>query len=235
MTLNTFASATVEEAGGAYHVLLDGRRVRTPRGAVLALPDRTVAEAVAEEWRRLRGRTDHAAMPMTRLANKAVDLIAPFLDETVVRIMAYAETDLLCHRAAEPQALVRRQEAVWQPVLDWAATALGVRLLPVTGVIAVAQPPASLKALEAKLRRLGPFRLAAADEAAAATGSVVLALALAHLHVDAEEAWAASRVDEDWQIEHWGSDPEADARAAARRSRLDPAARLFVMLGSPEP
>jgi chaperone required for assembly of F1-ATPase len=61
-----------------------------------------------------------------------------------------------------------------------------------------------------------PFRLAGLHLATTLTGSALIALALAAGKTGTEEAWAAAHVDEDWNIEQWGEDPEAAKRRHAR-------------------
>ena len=46
--------------------------------------------------------------------------------------------------------------------------------------------------------------------------SALLALALRHGRLDADQVWAAAHVDEDWNSEKWGIDEEVAARRADR-------------------
>ena len=63
----------VREDEGGWGVSLDGRPVRTPARAPLVVPTRPLADAIAEEWR--ADEIDPRAMPLTGLANAAVDHI----------------------------------------------------------------------------------------------------------------------------------------------------------------
>ena len=67
-------------------------------------------------------------MPLTRLLNSAIDGVAHTMAETRADILRYAGSDLVCYRAEEPDALVARQAHAFDPVLRWAAEALGARL-----------------------------------------------------------------------------------------------------------
>src|SRR5690606_3286346 len=112
-----------------------------------------------------------------------------------------------------PQGLVERQNTHWDPVLDWVRSTLGARFNLAEGVIHVEQPRESIAVLGAHLRqRSEPMRLAALHLMTSLTGSALLALAVEAGEVDAEAAWRAAHVDEDWQIEQWGQDAEAVAR-----------------------
>lgn len=226
----TNATAAPAPGGGAA-VLLDGRPLRTPAKAPLALPSLALAEAVAAEWQAVEGTVNPAAMPLTRIANAAVDKVAPQQAEVAALLAAYGATDLLCHRAAAPPALAARQAAGWDPLLDWAAQALGAPLAVTAGVIAVPQPPGSLARLAAAVGALDPFRLSAFHDLVAIPGSLVLGLAVARGRLGADAAFALSRIDEDWQRELWGEDAEAEAAAARARADHAHAARFFALCG----
>jgi chaperone required for assembly of F1-ATPase len=199
-------------------VTLDGRPVRTPGRAPLQLPTDALAAAVAGEWQAVAETVDPRAMPLTGLANAAIDRIAPGPAPFADGLSRYGETDLLCYRAEEPAELVARQAAAWDPPLTWARDRYDVAFVLATGIVHRPQPPATLARLRAAVGALDPFRLAALSPLVTITGSLVLGLALVEGGIDGDTAWAAAHVDEDWQAEQWGDDPlAADARAAKRR------------------
>ncbi len=213
--------AEVAPHGAHWQVLLDGRPVRLPGGAALLLPTRPLAEAVAGEWQMAGGgakggRTSFADLPLTRIAGTGLLRIAPDPEPVVLELARYGGTDLLCYRAASPPELAARQQAQWQPWLDWAAARYGGRLAVTAGVVPVAQPPEALAALAAALAALGPLALAALGVAVPALGSLVLGLALAEGALAAGEAHALATLDETFQEAFWGS----DAEALARRRRI---------------
>jgi chaperone required for assembly of F1-ATPase len=211
-------------------VLLDGRPIRTPSKALLALPTRALAEAVAAEWAGQEDLVRPATMPMTRYANTALDRVAPEFEAVARIVAAYGETDLLCYRAAAPAALRQRQAEAWDPLLDWAAERFGARLVATTGVLPVSQPGAALDRLAAAVHAQSPWRLAALHDLVSLTGSLLIGLAVAEGVRPPEVAWDLSRIDEDWQILQWGRDDEAEAAAARRRTELLDAARFLDLL-----
>ncbi len=117
-------AATAEATEGGFTVRLDGRPVKTPAKAPLVLPTLALAQAIAAEWDAQTGTVRPATMPLTRAANSAIDKVAPMRAEVIAELAGYGGTDLLCYRAEGPEALVARQAAAWDPLLDWAATAL---------------------------------------------------------------------------------------------------------------
>lgn len=220
-------NATVLAGPEGFAIALDGKQVRTPHGRILALPEAALAEAVCAEWMAQGGEIRPASMPLTAIAHTALDRIADGRAATIAALLRFAETDLLCHRAEGPPELVERQDATWQPVLDWAEARFGAALAVTRGVLPLAQPARSLAALEHAVASLDDLRLAALSAAVAAMGSLVLALALAHGRLDADQAFAASDLDEAWQNERWGQDREAASRRAALRAEVEAAATVF--------
>jgi chaperone required for assembly of F1-ATPase len=210
--------AEVAPAEGGFQVLLDGRALRTPARRPVEVPAEALASALAAEWQAQPEVIDPRAMPMSRMTNSAIDTVAQNRDHVIDTIAAYGDSDLLCYRAAHPEGLVARQAAVWNPLLDWAAAALGARLEVHTGVMHRPQPPAALGALRAAVAARGPFQLAALHELVALSGSLVIGLRAAAGDSDIEALWAASRLDEIWQSDLWGVDDEAEAMAALRRT-----------------
>ena len=225
-----YEAAGVQEGEGGYVLALDGRPARTPARSPLALPTRALAEAVAAEWEAQVGTIDPAAMPLTRLANSAIDGVAPRREAVLDDLAAYAGTDLVVYRAGSPDSLVAAQAAAWDPVLDWAREALGVRYILGEGVMHVAQDEDSLETVRAALRATeGPFRLAALHALTTLAGSVLIALGTARGRLTPEEGWLAANVDEDFQARVWGYDAEAAARRAAREAEFLAAGRMHAL------
>ncbi|MBD1204591.1 MAG: ATPase [Rhodobacteraceae bacterium] len=224
-------AAQAEPCEGGFTVRLDGRGVKTPAKAPLVVPTLAMAQAIAAEWEAQQGAVRPETMPVTRAANSALDKVVPQRAEVVALLAAYGGSDLLCYRAAGPEALAERQAAGWDPLLDWAAESFGARLAVTRGVMPVAQDPAGLARLEAEVAGLSVFRLAGFHDLVAISGSLVLALAVIRGRLGAEEAWHLSRIDEAWQVEQWGEDEEAAAAEVVRRVAFDAASRFYALCG----
>lgn len=225
----TTASAVPVEGGFAVH--LDDRPVRTPLKALLVVPTRALAEAIAAEWQAQEGKIDPETMPFTRTANSAIDKVAPQFDAVAAMLAEYGGSDLLCYRAEAPPDLVARQAEAWDPILIWAYETLGADLVVTAGVIHVPQPTESLVNLHRKVGGMTAFQLSAFHDLVALSGSLVLALAVTAGRVSAEEAWTLSRIDEDWQIGLWGEDEEAAEVAARKREAFLQADRFYGLCG----
>jgi chaperone required for assembly of F1-ATPase len=222
--------ATVVEVDGGFTVQLDGRAVKSPAKALLVVPRRTMAEAIAAEWQAQEKDVDPRTMPVTRSANAAIDKVAPQRAEVCQMLADYGGHDLLCYRAIGPEELVRRQVAAWDPVLEWGACVLAAPLASGQGVMHVEQPGESLTRLAAELDRLDSFQIAAVHDLVTISGSLLLSIAVRHRHLSAETAWAISRIDEEFQAEQWGRDDDAEAAAASKKRAFETAAAILEML-----
>jgi chaperone required for assembly of F1-ATPase len=219
-------------AAGGHGIALDGRLVKTSGKHDLILPSLALAAAVAAEWDVQRGEIRREAMPLTRLAGATIDRSAALRNAVVQQVAEYAGTDLVCYRAAHPPALAAVQQAVWQPLIDWAAERYDAPLVVTTGVVPASQPPASLAGFAEAIAEHDDFSLTALHAATAACGSLVIALALMEGRLDADQAFAASQLDESFQIEAWGEDSEQVERRAALSADIEAAARFVSLLGA---
>ncbi|MCW0199947.1 ATP12 family chaperone protein [Sphingopyxis sp.] len=223
--------ADVVAKGGGWGIALDGRPVRTPERAPLAVASKALAEAIAAEWDAQGEDIDPASMPLTGLANAAIDLASPDPAAFAEPIAAYAESDLFCYRDDRDPALQTEQAAAWNPLLAWAEARHGVEFVLTQGVLPVDQPPATIAALRAALLAHDPFRLAALTPLVTIGGSLVAGLALAEKAFTAEALWDAVSLDELYQERRWGADSEAQKARARREADWHHAARFLSLLG----
>ena len=224
--------AAVQPVEQGWGFALDGRPLRLPGGTTLHLPSRPLAEAVAAEWDLAGGGKGNEMsmeeVPLTRLVGTAVDRIAPDPAPSAAAIAEYGESDLLCYRA-EDRRLAALQAENWQPLLDWAALHHDAPLLVTKGIVHVAQPGDSLRALHAAVAAHSPFGLSALGIAVPAMGSLVLGLALSAGRIDAGEAHRLATLDETYQESFWGADAEATARRERIAADVALAARLLEL------
>lgn len=225
-----YKEAAVLADGPSWVVALDGAAAKTPGGTRLTFPSWSLADAVAQEWRNQADDLDLSDMPLTRLANSALDGVARDPAATRADLVRYAGSDLLCYRASDPASLVAAQNAAWNPILEWAQEHLGASFVLAEGIVWVDQPPQAIAAVRAAVDVISaPFALAALHVMTHLTGSALLALAVAHGRAGLEEAWRAAHVDEDEQAKRWGEDAEAMRRRARRFEDMASAVRMFVL------
>jgi chaperone required for assembly of F1-ATPase len=224
-----YTSASARAAGDGFEILLDGRPVKTPARAPLIVPSERLAAAAAAEWNGQGETIDPRSMPLTGLANAAIDRVAPDPGAFARSLELYGESDLLCYRAEHPEALKTRQAQMWDPLLAWARRRFDVDFEIVEGVVHRPQPEMTLRQFGQAVAVHSPFELAGLAPLVTIGGSLIIALALAEDAIGLETAWAAASLDEAWQLEQWGSDAEAEQVLAARREDFA-AGHLFLTL-----
>ena len=225
-----WTTVSAEPEGEGWGIKLDGRAVKTPARAALEVPTQRLAEAIADEWQDVGENVDPRAMPLTGLANAAIDRVAPDRYAFARGLANYAEADLACYRADGPRELISRQEEEWDKLLGWARRRYDVDFVTTSGLMHVAQPPATVERLSHAVAALDPFRLAGLSPLVTIGGSLILAIAVLEKAVTPVEAWEAASVDDRWQLERWGRDAEAEAALENRRRDFLAAARFLDLL-----
>jgi len=225
-----WTDVTVEPDESGWAILLDGRSLKTPARAALAVPTQALAEAIAEEWRSVGETVDPRAMPLTGLANAAIDRVAPDRQAFAQGLARYAEADLACYRVEGPRELVAQQELSWDPLLAWARRRYDVEFATTCGLMHVAQPGATVERLSHAIAALDAFQLAGLSPLVTVGGSLVAGLAVIEKAIGADEAWKAVSIDEQWQLDQWGADAEAEKALDNRRRDFMAGARLLELL-----
>jgi chaperone required for assembly of F1-ATPase len=221
---------SVHAEPGGWGIRLDGRPVRTPARAALVVPSEALAIAIQGEWRSVEETVDPGAMPLTGLANAAIDRVAPDKDSFAAGLARYAPSDLLCYRATGPQKLVAVQSTAWDALLAWARRRYDVDFAVTQGVLHVDQPQATVDRLTHAVEALDAFHLAGLAPLVTIGGSLVAALAVVEKAVTAQQAWDSVSIDERWQIEQWGADDEALAALDNRKRDFFAGASFLVLL-----
>ncbi len=224
----TVAEAVADDSG--WGVRLDERPLRTPGRALLVVPTEALARAVAQEWASAEVSVDPRAMPLTGLANAAIDRVARDRAAFAASLARYAEADLACYRAGEPETLAARQRESWDSLLGWARRRYDVDFAVTTGIVHVAQPSPTVERLAHEVAAVDAFRLAGLSPLITIGGSLVAALAVLEGALSPEDAWAAVSIDERWQIEKWGADAEAELGLANRERDFLAAASFLELL-----
>lgn len=225
-----WAAAKAVRSERGWGIELDGRPLRTPARAALTLPTEALAEAIAAEWNAAGETVDPRDMPLTGLANAAIDRVAPDPRGFAQGLARYGEADLACYRSEGPTELIELQAAEWDPLLAWARRRFDVDFTLTQGIVHVAQPAATVERLAHAVTSLDGFTLAGLSPLVTLGGSLVAALAVLEGALSPQQAWSAVSLDERWQEQKWGVDAEAQKALEARRSDFLAAARLLALL-----
>lgn len=225
-----YKTASATKVDGGYHITLDAKAIRTPGGETVLVQNRALAEALAAEWDAQKTHIEFSRMGINQLVNSAIDRGAVDRSGLMDELAAYGDTDLLCYRAEGPVALVARQTAAWDPLLDWAEARFGARLRVTNGIVAIEQDAAALAALRARIATADRFQLCALRAAVGICGSLIVGLAVADGHLDIERAWQVVNIDEDWQKEKWGEDAQATVNRAGAFAAFSQAGHMLQLL-----
>ncbi len=225
-----YKDVSVAPSDDGFGLLLDGRPVKTPGRVPLAVPSAALGDGIAEEWRGQDETIDPRAMPLTGLANAAIDRIAPDPATFAAGLARYGENDLLCYRAEAPVELAQWQAEAWDPYLAWARSRYDVELKVTAGIVHMPQPEATVERLGKAVGSRNPFELAGLSPLVTVSGSLVIALAVAESAFTPDQAWDAATADERWQTEKWGADEEAVAALANRRRDFYAGGRFLALL-----
>jgi chaperone required for assembly of F1-ATPase len=228
-----YKQASVGEAEAGWRVLLDGRAVRTPGGKPQIVPAKTLAEALAQEWADQGEAINTRAFPMRDLADFALDAVSGDRAATIAELVKYAETDTLCYRGDEGEALHQRQLEVWEPLLAAAEERWDVHFARISGIVHQPQPDATLARMAGILEAESTFTLAALRMLVSLSASLVIGLAAIAPGADTKRLWAAANLEEDWQAELWGQDAEAEARRQTRFEAFATAMRFAGLARGP--
>ncbi len=226
-----YKKATVKGKTAPFAIALDGKMMKTPLMEMLEIPTRALAREIAREWNAQEKFVDLNNMHLTKYANIAVDGVAPRKEAIVDEIVAYASSDLLCYRADTPQGLVDRQSAAWDPVLKWAEDTHKLNFICVAGVIYASQPAPTLAAAHNLLMQKDTHSLTGIHNLTTLLGSALLAMAVVEGAMTQDDCWNAAHLDEDWNIEQWGTDDDALKRRETRRAEFDGILRFCRLAG----
>ena len=224
-----YKNATVENLDDGFTVVLDGCAINTPAKQPLAISIEELAEAVAAEWRAQKDEIQHDSMPMMRFVCTALDRVTANRTEVIFETVKFAETDLLCYRVVQPKELAQRQAKNWQPLLDWAETRYGASLSTTTGLTPIVQDETALARLRAVVEAENDLTMTGLHVATGASGSLIVGLALLEQEIDVQHAWAASHIDELWQLERWGEDAELAERLEGLRREISAAGKFLAL------
>ena len=229
-----YKEAGVTQGPEGFAVGLDGRPIKTPGRATIAVPQQALAEAIAGEWQAQETEVRPHTMPMMQLAATVIDHVPANRPAIEANVLRFAETDTVCYRAepGQPNELIRLQKALWDPLLDWLADRHGARLKTADGILAITQPRDAIDRLAKVVAGLDDWRLIALHSAAASSGSFVIGLALVEGRIDADAAFAAAELDSGFEIDRWGEDAEATRRRAVVAADLKAARRFNDLVTS---
>lgn len=225
-----YKAVTKTAVDGGFAIHLDGRPVKTPARNPFHLPTPVLAEAIAAEWDAQDEDIDPVTMPLTALAQGALDQVSEERERILGRITAFADSDMLYYRADDnQQALADYQAECWDPLLDWARQRYDVSFTLNQGILHQSQQPETVKRLSEAVRVQDDFALAAMLSLVGLTGSLIVVLALVEGAYDAETLWPLVNLEELWQEKQWGRDELVATTRGLKQSEFNAAIRFLTL------
>ncbi len=217
-----YTVVSLTQAEGGYHILLDGRPVKTKSGAFLCAANEALAGRIMQEWAAQDTDIVPDTMPLTQILNTRIDRVSKERDAMCAALLKYLDTDLICYFAAEPEALVRRQDEQWRVWLDWFEDNFGCALDVTSGLSALSQSDAAHDAVAGYVRGLDDDRFTVLQLVTSLSGSFVLGLAFLHGAASARQVLDACFVEETYKdalydSAKYGADPMVEK---AQKSKM---------------
>nr|XP_031541810.1 ATP synthase mitochondrial F1 complex assembly factor 2 isoform X2 [Vicugna pacos] len=229
---STPARAYAPPAGG-FEINLDHRKLRTPGAKIFTVPSEALAVAVATEWDSQQDTIRPYTMHLTTLCNTALDNPTQRDKDQLIRAaVKFLDTDTICYRVEEPEALAELQRREWDPVAEWAERRYSVEIGSSTSILGPSIPARTREVLASHLASYSMWALQGIEFVVTQLKSIVLTLGLLDRHLTVEQAVLLSRLEEEYQIQRWGSIEWAhDYERQELRARTA-AGTLFVHLCS---
>lgn len=228
-----YKEVTIAPTEGGWRVLLDGRAIKTALGKDQVVPNEALASAMAAEWANQGEEIDTTRFLFRDLADYAIDIVRADRAAAIDGLLRFAETDTLCYRADPEEPLFRRQQDVWEPLLQAAEHRHDIHFERISGIMHRPQSPATRDALCAFLETQDDFTLAALNTLASLAASLTIALAALEDQADAKTLWDAANLEEDWQVELWGEDALAKDLRDKRAAEFANALRFAELVRTP--
>lgn len=230
-----YKSVTTGPLGDGYGVFLDGRRLVTPAKKPLIVAGDAAAKLIAAEWDAQTETIVTASMPITRLVNVAIDRAPETREALADEVRKYVSSDLLCYPVSAPEKLANRQNETWQPILDWASQELGMNMKVAANSLALIQDEETLNKARELAADYDDLRLTTLTFLTGLLGSAILAFGMLKNYLQAEQAFAAIRIEEEHNAEIWGHDYEDQDKAEAKLADLKAVEKLLNALNRPMP
>ncbi|XP_018578180.1 ATP synthase mitochondrial F1 complex assembly factor 2 [Anoplophora glabripennis] len=188
-----------------FEVILDQRKLKTPKGNIFSVENEALAIAVATEWNSQKDKIVQSKMHITTLCNTILDNPNNLTKYDIVNyIVNYLDTDTVLFQANEDEDLFKFQIAEWDPVIEWFNKRFNVQLKKSTQMDV---PPVSDQDKNTLSKHLMSYNFAAVNGfmyGIDTLKSVVLTFACIEKHITPERAVLLSRLEEEYQTGHWG-------------------------------
>ncbi|XP_014470815.1 PREDICTED: ATP synthase mitochondrial F1 complex assembly factor 2 [Dinoponera quadriceps] len=228
-----YRRTNILSSGSKFEIMLDQRKLKTPQGRVFEVNSKPLALAVAAEWDAQKEIIDRGSMHLTALCNTVLDNPQNHTKVDLVHhIVNCLEMDTILFYSSEADELYKLQVEKWEPIVRWFCKHYDVNIAGTQSIEAPAVSSETKTTLTRHLMSHNFNSIYGLVYAVDGLKSVILTLATVARTINIPEAVSLSRLEEEYQISHWGnvewhheySKHDLQARVAA--------AMLFVYLNS---
>jgi len=190
---------------GKYEITLDQKKLKTPKGTLFQVESEPLALAISAEWDCQKNTIERSQMMLTALSNTAIDNPNHLSSSDIINfILSYAETDtVLFHNQSEPD-LYKLQEEQWDPLIEWFNNRYSTELKKTIDISPPVFPSGAKMQIANYLKSHSLASLHGFQFAVETVKSVILAFACIDMFISPEKAVLLSRLEEEYQLGHWG-------------------------------
>ncbi|XP_014235605.1 ATP synthase mitochondrial F1 complex assembly factor 2 [Trichogramma pretiosum] len=223
--------------GDKFEITLDQRRLKTPMGKEFYVKSKPLALAIAHEWDSQKDIINRTNMHLTALSSTVLDNPNKLTKSDIAKyIVDFLETDALLFQASpndsETDELYKLQQEKWDPVIQWFCDRYRVNIVKTRSIDAPNVPQSTKNELIKHLLSYNEEAVFGFMYGVDTVKSVILTLAASERVVSVEEAVALSRLEEEFQISHWGNVEWSHELSKFDLQSRMAAAILFIHLNS---
>jgi ATP synthase mitochondrial F1 complex assembly factor 2 len=184
---------------------LDQKKLKTPTGGIFAVESEPLALAISTEWNSQKDTIERSQMMLTALSNTAIDNPNHLTKMDIVNfILTYAETDTILFHDASQENLFQMQSEKWDPLIEWFNKRYDTELAKTVDISPPTFPAGAKMSIAKYLNSHNLTTLHGLQFAVETVKSVILAFACLDRVISPEEAVLLSRLEEEYQLGHWG-------------------------------
>ncbi|EDV31885.2 uncharacterized protein Dana_GF14321 [Drosophila ananassae] len=219
-----YKKTSVLSSDGGYEVVLDHRKLKTPKGTPFTVRSEPLAIAVATEFDAQKEHIERSRMHLSALCFTAIDNPNNLNKLDMVNyLLNFIPTDTVLFQYDDEKALQELQQNEWDPVIDWFNQRFEVNLQKTMNIT----PPQVSEEDTIKIaKHFQSYSLETLHGFVFAVDtlkSIILACAVIEQMLPVEKAVALARLEEEYQLKFWGrvewahdlSQQELQARLAA--------------------
>ncbi|KAG5519211.1 hypothetical protein PMAC_002299 [Pneumocystis sp. 'macacae'] len=224
---NLLIDIDVKKIEDQYQIFENGNPLKTALGNIFKFPlrKRSFAYMVSQELRSFGlKRSEYHFLPLTSLANKAIDIFSSksTRENACNVLLKYLDTDTILIFAPESQSsgeLLALQKKSWEPLHNWAQMYWKVNIFKTfcdLGINVHVQSQETKDKIALWMHTLDKWQFAALDRAVCASKSfiigakmIVMGNSLLNDYLSPEEACDLAQLETDFQISQWGEIKES--------------------------